>query len=114
MRTIHVRQAVENLVCQHASRRENDFASSITFGERQVIAQSVVKRLLVYASIGKGFQGCCYLLARCCDLHELSARLAIERLSWPTIRLLLTFGDSGSLKQNCYERGEGGELENPC
>jgi hypothetical protein len=40
------------------------FASGITFGECQVIAQSVVRRLLVYASIGKGFQGCCYLLAR--------------------------------------------------
>ena len=23
----------------------------------------MVRRLLVYASIGKGFQGCCYLLA---------------------------------------------------
>jgi hypothetical protein len=30
---IHVWQADENLVCQRAGRRENDFAISITFGE---------------------------------------------------------------------------------
>jgi hypothetical protein len=28
--------------------------------------------------------------------------------------VFVTFGDSGSRKQNCHERGEGGELENPC
>jgi hypothetical protein len=31
------------------------------------------------------------------------------RTSW----LFVTFGDSGSRKHNCHERGEGGELENP-
>ena len=31
-------------------------------------------------------------------------------VSW----LFVTFGDSGSQKQNCHERGEGGERENPC
>jgi hypothetical protein len=35
----------------------------VIFGGCQVIAQSVVGRLLVSASIGKGFRGCCYLLA---------------------------------------------------
>jgi hypothetical protein len=33
IRMIHVWQAVENLVYQRASGRENDFASSITFGD---------------------------------------------------------------------------------
>jgi type I restriction enzyme, S subunit len=28
--------------------------------------------------------------------------------------VFVTFGDSGSRKQNCHERGEGGELGNPC
>jgi hypothetical protein len=27
--------------------------------------------------------------------------------------VFVTFGDSGSRKHNCHERGEGGELENP-
>jgi hypothetical protein len=26
----------------------------------------------------------------------------------------ITFGDSGSRKQNCHEQGASGELENPC
>jgi hypothetical protein len=30
------------------------------------------------------------------------------------IRLLRTFGDSGSPKQNCHDRSEGGKLETPC
>jgi hypothetical protein len=29
-------------------------------------------------------------------------------------RLFVTFGDSGSRKQNCHEQGASGELENPC
>jgi hypothetical protein len=37
-------------------------------------------------------------------------RAALAKTSW----LFVTFGDSGSRKQNCHERGEGGELENPC
>src|SRR5688500_7786194 len=31
-----------------------------------------------------------------------------------TLWLFVTFGDSGSRKQHGHERGEGGELENPC
>jgi Family of unknown function (DUF6444) len=31
-----------------------------------------------------------------------------------TSRLFITFGDSSSRKQNCHERGESDELENPC
>ena len=30
-----------------------------------------------------------------------------------TSGLFVTFGDSGSRKQNCHERGEGGGLESP-
>jgi hypothetical protein len=30
------------------------------------------------------------------------------------IRLIRTFGDSGSLEQNCHWRVGGGTLENPC
>jgi hypothetical protein len=33
IRAMHVWQAVENLVCQRAGRREHDFAISIAFGE---------------------------------------------------------------------------------
>jgi hypothetical protein len=33
----------------------------------------------------------------------------LAKTSW----LLRTFGDAGSRKQNCHERGEGGGLENP-
>jgi hypothetical protein len=31
----------------------------------------------------------------------------------PTLRLFVTFGDSGSLQYNCDERVEGDTLENP-
>jgi hypothetical protein len=34
----------------------------------------------------------------------------LAMISW----LFVTFGDSGSWKQNGHERGESGELENPC
>jgi hypothetical protein len=33
----------------------------------------------------------------------------VAKILW----LFVTFGDSGSRKQNCHERGEGGGLENP-
>jgi hypothetical protein len=32
---------------------------------------------------------------------------ALAKTSW----VFVTFGDSGSLKHNCHERGEGGELK---
>jgi hypothetical protein len=44
----------------------------------------------------------------CSQPHVPSANHVI--ITW----LFVTFGDSGSRKQNCHERGEGGELENPC
>jgi hypothetical protein len=36
-------------------------------------------------------------------------RAILAIMTW----VFVTFGDSGSRKQNCHERGEGGELENP-
>ena len=56
IRIIHVWWTVENLVFQHTGGRENDFASSIAFGECQVIAQTVARRLLVPPLITRGFE----------------------------------------------------------
>jgi hypothetical protein len=56
IRVIHSWQAVDNLVCQHAGRRANDFAISITFGEHQVMAQLIAKRVLISPLINKAFQ----------------------------------------------------------
>jgi hypothetical protein len=64
IRAIHVWQADENLVCQRADRRENDFAISITFGECQVMAQLVATRLLVFPLMKEDFRVCHPLLAR--------------------------------------------------
>jgi hypothetical protein len=60
---IHVWQADETLVCQHAGQRENDFASSITFGEHQMMAQLRARRLLGCPLINKDFRVCHPLLA---------------------------------------------------
>ncbi|SRR6266511_2823624 len=61
---IHVRQALENMLCQRASTREDDFASSISFGECQVMAQLVATRWLVFPLMKKDFRVCHPLLAR--------------------------------------------------
>jgi hypothetical protein len=59
IRAIHVRQAGENWVYQDPGRCENDFASSITVDERQVIAQSVAKRIRISPLIKKDFRETC-------------------------------------------------------
>jgi hypothetical protein len=46
------------LVCQCTGHRENDFASSITFGERQTVAQPIARRWLVSLLINKDFRDC--------------------------------------------------------
>jgi len=50
---MHVWQAVENLVCQRAGRRENDFAISIIFGEVESMRTSTrnMERLLLSNSV---------------------------------------------------------------
>jgi hypothetical protein len=55
---IHVWHAVENLTNQPAGHRENDFAISISFGERQVMAQLVASRLLVFSLAEEDFRVC--------------------------------------------------------
>jgi hypothetical protein len=42
-------------------------------------------------------------------LDKVSLASHIRNRNW----VFVTFGDSGSRKQHCYERGKGGELENP-
>jgi hypothetical protein len=64
IRAIPVWQADENLVCQRAGRRENDFASSITFDERLMIAELIARRGLTSPLINKDFRVCHLLLAR--------------------------------------------------
>jgi hypothetical protein len=64
IRTIHVWWTVENSVFQHTGGRENDFAISITFGECQVMAQPVARRLLVPPLINRDFRGCYLTRAR--------------------------------------------------
>jgi hypothetical protein len=64
LRAIHTCQAVENPMCQHAGHCENDFASSIIFGEHQVMAQLIAKRVLISPLINKDFPVRYPLLAR--------------------------------------------------
>jgi hypothetical protein len=47
---------------------------------------------------------------RRCWWSATATSAALVTISW----VFVTFGDSGSRKQHCHERGEGGELENPC
>jgi hypothetical protein len=63
-RTLDVRHEPENQAAQHAGSCETDFATSITFGERQMIAQLIARKLLVSPLITKDFLGCPLLLAR--------------------------------------------------
>jgi hypothetical protein len=54
IRTIHVWWTVENLVFQHTGGRENDFASSIKYGQEPNVgslAASVGPRLVLFALI---------------------------------------------------------------
>jgi hypothetical protein len=88
LRTIHVWQAVENLVCQHAGRVENDFAISITFGERRVIAQAVARRILASPLIKEDFRGSYHLLA--CDDF---ASANLNHQNWPRANIFYLFGE---------------------
>jgi hypothetical protein len=46
MRAIHGWQAVGNLVCLRAGRRENDFASGISFGESHLTGLEAAVKVL--------------------------------------------------------------------
>jgi hypothetical protein len=63
-RTIQGQHVLVNSVCQPANLRQNDFASSITFGEHQVVAQLIVTRVLISPLIHKDSPVCHPLLAR--------------------------------------------------
>ena len=61
---MHVWQVGENRVYRGIGRRENDFASSITFGEWQLMAWLVMNGSPVYPLIDKALRVCHPRLAR--------------------------------------------------